>query len=277
MTIVVAVSVADGLILASDSATTQSITLTDGHVDTINIWNSANKIFNLRKGLALGAMTWGRANFASISIASHCKNLREILTNGGGTPHADALDPTSYTVEEVAERVRDHFAALYALEPVGVFGMLVGGYGSADEKPSVWEIEISDQGVKLSQPWPSGEEGIFQQGQPEAIARIVDGVSRSLPIALTRLGVDADQADMYADAIRAEIGLPIVHLAMPLAEAIELADFLVDATIKFVRFTPGDAFVGGPVEVAALTRHEGFKWVSRKHYYPANLNPGVEP
>ena len=54
VTITVAVGVVDSLVFASDSATTQQATMPDGHADTINIWNSANKIFNLRKSWPVG-------------------------------------------------------------------------------------------------------------------------------------------------------------------------------------------------------------------------------
>jgi hypothetical protein len=59
---------------------------------------------------------------------------------------------------------------------------------------------------------------------------------------------------------------------MPIQDAIDLARFLVDASIKFSRFVPGPQVVGGPVEIAAITKHEGFKWINRKHYYEQNLN-----
>ncbi len=60
---------------------------------------------------------------------------------------------------------------------------------------------------------------------------------------------------------------------MPIQDAIDLATFLVDVTIKFSRFAPGPPTVGGPIEVAAITKHEGFKWVRRKFYYQAKYNP----
>jgi hypothetical protein len=273
MTIVVAVSVADGLVLASDSATTQQIELPNGGVETINIWNSANKIFNLRRGLPIGAMTWGRADFLSRSIASHCKDLRALLSGEDGQRARLAIDPNRYDMRTVVERVRDHFAALYGQEPGGLIGFLVGGYSPRGGTPEVWQVEIDERGSRVGQPLRAGEAGIFQQGQPEAIERLVDGVSGSLRGALVNLGVEEPYVDAYVDAIKAQIALPMVHAAMPLAEAIELAEFLVDATIKFVRFTPGDAFVGGPIEVAAVTRHEGYKWIKRKHYYSSDLNP----
>lgn len=76
MTIVVAVVTTDSLVLASDSATTQSMTTVAGVPRTSSIWNSANKIVNLRKAWPIGAMTFGRASFAGHSIAIHCKELR---------------------------------------------------------------------------------------------------------------------------------------------------------------------------------------------------------
>ena len=60
---------------------------------------------------------------------------------------------------------------------------------------------------------------------------------------------------------------------MPIQDAVDLATFLVDFTKAVVRFSPGAPIVGGKTEVAAITKHESFKWVSRKHYYDATLNP----
>ena len=60
---------------------------------------------------------------------------------------------------------------------------------------------------------------------------------------------------------------------MPIQDAIDLAEFLVDLTIKYVRFSAGAQTVGGPIEIAAITKHEKFKWIHRKHYYDADLNP----
>ena len=49
MTVAVAVNAVDSIVLASDSAPTQQVKTSVGQVETINIWSSANKIFNMRK------------------------------------------------------------------------------------------------------------------------------------------------------------------------------------------------------------------------------------
>jgi hypothetical protein len=60
---------------------------------------------------------------------------------------------------------------------------------------------------------------------------------------------------------------------MPVQDAIDLADFLVETTKRFVRFLPGADTVGGDTDIAVVTKHEGFKWVQRKHFFNTNLNP----
>lgn len=60
---------------------------------------------------------------------------------------------------------------------------------------------------------------------------------------------------------------------MPIQDAIDLAEYLVNLTVMWSRFTPGAAVVGGPIEIAAITKHEGFKWIRRKFYFDKALNP----
>lgn len=66
---------------------------------------------------------------------------------------------------------------------------------------------------------------------------------------------------------------PLILPPMPIQDAIDLAEFLAHAAIMYSRFNIGASTVGGPIEVAAITKHEGFKWVKRKYYYDARLNP----
>ena len=54
----------------------------------------------------------------------------------------------------------------------------------------------------------------------------------------------------------------------------EVAYSLVELTSRKRRYSSELETVGGPIDVAILTRNEGFIWVRRKHYFDANLNPG---
>lgn len=70
---------------------------------------------------------------------------------------------------------------------------------------------------------------------------------------------------------RQELSSVVAHLSKK-----ELAEFsysLVELTSHKRRYSSQQETVGGPIDVAILTRNEGFIWVRRKHYFDANLNP----
>jgi hypothetical protein len=176
----------------------------------------------------------------------------------------------------VAERARAFFHdEQYMGDPQGPFGLAIGGYSARSRSPELYDINMAvDESECHDTPVPvdCSQATIAWRGQIEAINRIIFGVSAELPQALIDLGVPEDQAPIYAQQIRQKMELPLVWPGMPVSEAIELAKFLVDATIRFVRFRPGDPTVGGPIEIAAMTQHEGFKWIKRKLYYEPQLN-----
>lgn len=276
MTVVVAVVTPDGLALASDSATTQSMLDGSGVVRTSNVWNSANKIFNLRKQWPIGAMTFGRAAIGGISIASHAKDLRVRLSGEVQDSAVAALDEHSFTVEQVANALSTYFSRKIAevAEPKSELGFLIAGISANELSPEVWEVVLGEGDLSISQVTSPGSTEIVHQGMGDAITRLVDGAGQGLGNALEAMNaLDVGQGEAFAAAVRAQLKMQWAWPGMPLAEIIDMARFLVETQINFTRFMPGDAMVGGPIEIAALTKHEGFKWVQRKHYYRPDLNP----
>jgi hypothetical protein len=71
VTIAVAIKVADGIVLAADSATTLS-----GPGGVTNIYNHANRIVNLHKGSPVGFMTSGVGGFGDANMATLAKDFR---------------------------------------------------------------------------------------------------------------------------------------------------------------------------------------------------------
>src|SRR5918996_3943421 len=97
MTVVLTVKIHDGVVLASDSATT----LYDEGGSIVNVYNTANKIFNLYKGLPIAGMTWGGGSIGHASISTLSKDFRSRLVSEN--PHWK-IDKPSYTVLEVAHK-----------------------------------------------------------------------------------------------------------------------------------------------------------------------------
>ena len=59
---------------------------------------------------------------------------------------------------------------------------------------------------------------------------------------------------------------------MPKPDLAAFAESLVTVSSMMRRVTVGPETVGGPVDVAVVSRHEGFIWVKRKHYFVPDLN-----
>lgn len=284
MTIAISLKVHDGVILAADSASTVVANEPDGSSEVVNVYNTANKVFNLRKSLPIGAITWGAGSIGIASISTIVKDLRKRFS-GEDPGHSDwHLDPENYTVEHVAARLREFvFEDLYQ-SAVGNWakkpslGFIVAGYSAGSSTAEEYSIQIDDG--KCPPPAPlrrDGECGVAWHGEPEAISRLIFGFSPMLPHVMERrLGVPREQIGQAIMAIRDELSVPLVVPPMPIQDAIDLSEFLVHLTIQFSRFMPGAPTVGGPIELAAITRHEGFKWVHRKHYFNTNLNPEMK-
>lgn len=275
MTIALALKVGDGLVLAADSATT----LMEGNI-AYNWWFNAEKVFNVVKGLPIGVVTAGAASLGGRSINSLAKDLREQLTD---PEHARYLDPNTYTVQQVAERIKGFFFdELYLRDHANkepgkapTIHFLVGGYCAHIREPEVWSVDVDNsQNCTVACQLPPQLSGAGAwRGQGEAIDRILRGYSTQLYEHMVALGITP------ADAIRLLTTLPnppLMHPGMPIQDVIDLARYLLNATSDFVRFSPGPPTVHGPFDIATITPHEHFRWVQRKHFFDRRLNRPID-
>ena len=53
----------------------------------------------------------------------------------------------------------------------------------------------------------------------------------------------------------------------------EMAESLIKMTGLKRHVTTDEESVGGPVDVAVVTKYDGFIWIKRKHYFSPELNP----
>lgn len=292
MSIAVIIGVHDGVVLAADSASMLTVGVpqqpgSQPAVGVLNVYDNANKIFNLYKGKPIGCITFGSGSIGNASIATLVKDLRFKLTKGDVklTNGVIKFDPKHYAIVQVAEilaRFLDEECAKVsdAAERKGInMGFLLGGYSSDEPLGESWSVEIKNgvagHPVELRK---KHDPGISWGGQGEVLSRIVQGYSPALFQILAQT-MRGQQGPVSADQLSQKLGPALMHLQasivfapMPIQDAIDLARFLVHSAIMFSRFALGPQIIGGPIEIAAITKHEGFKWISRKHYYDQSLN-----
>jgi hypothetical protein len=77
------------------------------------------------------------------------------------------------------------------------------------------------------------------------------------------------------DIIKKRYVTPLMDAVSQLSkeDLAEMVESLVYLTYLKKRFTMAEESVGGPVDVAVITKGDGFIWIKRKHYFDPELNP----
>ena len=256
MTIIVSVKINDGIVMASDSAST----FANGQ-----IYLSTEKIVGLVAGKPVGAMITGSGGIGFESFATMMKDLRERMADPND---AEYRLPEKYTVQEVAERALDFLTQKAALVAFSDF-MLIRVCGYSHQRPlaEAWDVILEGTNIRICRQSQSEDQfGLLWEGQREALDRLIFGLGSEFPHALIAAGIEPEHSAALESNVRSALGNVFAIPAMPIQEAIDLARFLTETTVGFVRFSPKiqPKTVGGPIKIAAITKHEGFRWVQQR-------------
>ena len=80
--------------------------------------------------------------------------------------------------------------------------------------------------------------------------------------------------DKFGEHLQDEHSHPVLRMVtvLPKDELADMAEALVNLTAFKRRITESMETVGGPIDVAVISKGDGLIWVKRKHYFPADLN-----
>jgi 20S proteasome alpha/beta subunit len=189
MTVIVSVKINDGIVMAADSVSSFPNGLSYQH---------ANKIVNLQKGLPIGAMVTGNGGIGNESIETLLKDLRRRFS-GQDSAHPDwKLDPNSYTMEDVANKVREFIFTEKAQQYANEVWMQIRicGYSAGRPLSEVWEVKLEGKTCNPPSRFQKEEDfGPRWDGEYEALDRLLIGIGTTfVASAVSQLGVTEDQA-----------------------------------------------------------------------------------
>jgi len=259
MTVLVSIKINDGVVMAADSASSFASGM---------VYRHADKIVNLRQGLPIGVMVTGAGGIGNESIDTLLKDLRRRFEGKDEARRDWALDPECDTLAQVANLLRTFLSKEKAAAYAGEVWTRVRlcGYSAGRPLAEVWEILL----LGSDSPAPTqvqGEQdfGIRWDGEYEALSRLIFGLGSGFEDAAVGSGLTREAArELHAKLSPSLFELLFVE-AMPIRDAVDLARFLVETTIGFVKFSVArPKTVGGSIAIAAITKHEGFQWVQRQ-------------
>lgn len=262
MTVAVAIKINNGIVLATDSAS--AIGESDDIQTRIHYtYYNADKLFNLKKGSPIGCLTWGDGSINGVSISTLTKDFRIKLND------LKILNIKQIT-DDFISFLKDFINGDY--ENINV-GFLITGYSDGNNYlPEMYMIEIKDKTIVMNELPSENNFSISWFGDIDFLSRFILGFDPDVEFLLKNNGFDEELIDEIIELSKKNLSIPLGVSEMPIQDAIDLADFLVEICKKTSRFVPGPQTIGGPTDIAVITKHEGFKWIERKHYYTQELN-----
>ena len=267
MTIVVAVKVNDGLVLAADSALAVHGGPAGHPPGVLKTYDYGRKLSHI-KDYPIGTLSWGVSLLGSRTIESLISEYEF------GLPSTKDEKAQAFQVREIADNLRVFLLKRYEthygpLSPGSQpsLGVLVSGYSHNAYFPEQYLFEFpATPDLQVRHPDKENGEpnfGVDWFGLTDAITRLIKGADLRLGAALAeRLQVSTEEAWQ----LLAQFEYPIAFEGMPLQDAIDLAAYLVKVTIGRYRFAVGAPLCGGEVDVAVITPR-GFTWVHRKSWH----------
>lgn len=158
-------------------------------------------------------------------------------------------------------------------------------------------VEISDKNSSAIQPFAQTDvmdtvllgidpklEKLFIENFKKTITKygnmIAEGVDRIDPQMAAKIrdldisGVVNEFRILNRELKRKQYIIPLVRAISSLEkeDLIDVAESLISLTSLKRRMTFEEESVGGPVDVAVISKGDGFIWIKRKHYFDPNLN-----
>lgn len=298
MTINIAISVAEGLVMAADS-----VSQMQQFGQVISTHSSVEKLTEIG-GLPIAAMVHGMGAIENRTILSLIREYEfDQRANNPNFAQATVLDIASSLADFIERRYNSVQwgpppqiptpNGLIDIQPwPPQLGVVVGGYSPQQFFPEVFQIMFPGKVVTQRHPVAGSAPGsatITWWGVEGPLKRLLLGfdldhlnaVHSQLAQANALANAQPQARAGAAGAVppvpfipppNAVLGVLAPHVAMPtnidgmpLQDAVEFADYLGNVVIGYDRFTVGPPSVGGCLDVLAI-QPEGLSWYRRKEF-----------
>ena len=257
MSIGVIIKAPEGLVLASESRTTVTVTNNDDKTTFPVHFDNTTKLYSFKSKPKIGVVTWGQGVIGKRSIESLMPDFEAELQE----------KKESLSVYRFAERLKGFFLRRWNNAGKQVEGASVTFYVCGFDKNvfygKVYAIEIPGR-LKPQEQHKNDQFGFSMGGQHDIAYRIFAGYDPGILTFLQqKLNLNQDQIDgLKKDLSQFQLTVPID--AMSLQDCIDWAVFLIRSTITAQSLIIGIQGCGGPIDIATITPGDGFRHIQRK-------------
>jgi hypothetical protein len=255
----VAFKAAEGIVLAADSRVTILAQRPGMSVAIAAFYDNATKLLKANGQDYVAAITYGAGALGTTAPRTAGSFLPEFESE---------LGTERLLVEEFARRLGVFFKSQWDASsmPVGADPMvfLVGGFDEGAAYGRVFEVSVPGAIAPVERN-PGESFGLTWGGQVQTVTRLILGHDPDLPrMIVDYLGADPSRIAEVQTLFAQNLGLPIPYQFLPLQDCVDLAILIVRTTTQLQSFLVDIRGVGGRVDVATITRTEGFRAVQQK-------------
>ncbi len=257
-TVVVALALADGLVLAADSRLT--LTFTDIKPEYKIASDSASKLFSVGN---VAITFYGEAFVLDRTISSFVSEFDASLKE----PKPSGVDETARLFSIFFQKYYDQHVREKKKSPN--LGFIFAGYNNAGNGKLI-ELVFPGKPDPLDLPNSTRQsQGAVWRGQTDVIVRLIKGFDLTMGgLPMIASMEEAKQKALGVELGKLEYTIPFAYFT--LQDGIDFALMLVQTTVDMQRFSFGTVGsvgaipgVGGAVDVIAITP-TGLTWVKRK-------------
>jgi hypothetical protein len=142
---------------------------------------------------------------------------------------------------------------------------IMGGYDEGDAYSKVFLFNIPFAPEPIEQNPGEGNFGMTWGGQLDIVSRLVHGFDPRLAGVLkAEFNLADDQLKTLIDKLQSILEISIPFQILPLQDCVNLAHYLIQTTINGQNVSIGIRGVGGPIDVATITRSDGLVYITKK-------------
>jgi hypothetical protein len=173
-----------------------------------------------------------------------------------------------FSVEQFAIKFSDFFMEQWKATMSESSGadmlFLIGGFDEGAPYGKVYKVAIPSNPTPEEQ--NAGQQfGVTWGGQLEHTNRLLKGFDPQLPLIVKNfLGLTDEQRIALEKHLEESLSSRIPYPFLPLQDCVDLSVFLIRTTMEIQNWIVGVRGVGGAIDVATITRKEGFIPVQQK-------------
>ena len=252
----------EGVVLAADSRVTLTAEIPGKGTVIPATFDNATKLLKVANQSYVGFVTYGMGAIGLRTPRTAHSFLPEFEAKLYGENKGERL-----SVLDFAEKVSEFYLLQWEanmpkkyIGPEMVF--LIGGFDLDAAYGRVFEVGIPSR--PKPKEWHKDDFGAVWGGQREFTDRLIQGFDPNLPSIISKaLDLDTEQQKKLRNEL-IKLQVPIPFQFLPLQDCVDLSIFLIRTTMSVLRWQVGIRGVGGEIDVATITRTEGYKPVQQK-------------